>query len=281
VGHSGISACALIGQPRVLVIAHRGDSRVAPENTLPAFISAVQSGADLVEFDYHHSADGVPLVLHDAVLDRTTDASERWCAASIEIRAKSAADLQTLDAGGWFDPRFAGTRIPTLGEALDVIHPDAMPLVEHKAGDAATCVRILAERGLLDRAVVQSFDWQFLADCRRLAPALVLGALGKYDLCAQRLDQIGQTGAAVVGWSDRDLTPQGIAAIHARGLRAWVFTVDDPRRAAVLVAAGIDAIITNVPATMRACLASTPVAPRTGTMPCDGADVSIQFRSAR
>ena len=63
---------------RVLIIAHRGDSKAAPENTLPAFRSALRAGADLVELDYYHSSDGVPVVFHDRELDRTTDAVRRW-----------------------------------------------------------------------------------------------------------------------------------------------------------------------------------------------------------
>ena len=68
------SAAKLVEQPKILIIAHRGDSKLAPENTLPAFASAVKARADLVELDYFHSADGVPVVIHDATLDRTTNA---------------------------------------------------------------------------------------------------------------------------------------------------------------------------------------------------------------
>jgi glycerophosphoryl diester phosphodiesterase len=154
----------------------------------------------------------------------------------------------------WFAPRFAGTRIPTLAEALDAIQPGAMTLVEHKTGDAATCVALLAGKNVLERVVVQSFDWRFIADCRRLAPTLILGALGKQEMTPAKLTEMQRAGANLVGWCDRDITPQAIAAAHACGLKAWVFTVDEPQRARQLIADGIDGIISNVPGTIMATI---------------------------
>lgn len=247
----------------VLIIAHRGDSAVAPENTLPAFASAVKAGADLVELDYQHSADGVPVVFHDKDLDRTTNACRLWGGTEIRLATRSLADLQKLDAGSWFNARFAGTRLPTLAQALDTIQAGSMTLIERKAGDPATCVRLLTERRLLDRVVVQAFDWDFLTVCHQLAPDVVLGALGDKEFSPARLDEITATGASVVGWQDKYLDAVGIAAIHARGWKAWVWTVDDPQRARQLVEAGIDGIITNRPGEMRktveAALAARPV----------------------
>jgi len=93
------SAAALVRSPQVLVIAHRGDSRAAPENTLAAFASAMSLGVDLVELDYLHTADGVPVVFHDDELDRLTDAPARW-GPKIPLATKSLAELKQLDAGG-------------------------------------------------------------------------------------------------------------------------------------------------------------------------------------
>jgi glycerophosphoryl diester phosphodiesterase len=235
----------------VLVIAHRGDSNIAPENTLPAFASAVKAGADLVELDYYHSADGVPVVFHDKDLDRTTDACRVWRATEIKIHGKPLADLRRLDAGSWFDARFTGTLIPTLDEALGVIQAGSMTLIERKGGDPATCIELLKQKMLLDRVVVQAFDWDYLAGCHRIAPELVLCALGHRELTPERLDQIARAGATVVGWEDKDVGARTIAAIHARGWKAWVWTVDDPRRVGELVQAGADGIITNCPGEIR------------------------------
>lgn len=235
----------------MLIIAHRGDSKVAPENTLPAFESAVKAGSDLIELDYMHSADGVPVVFHDGELDRTTNAVCLWGQQKVRLAAKSLAELEELDAGSWFDPKFAGTKIPKLADAIDVIQNGSMTLIERKHGDAATCVQLLTEKNLREQVVVQAFDWKYLAECHELAPDLVLGALGHQELTPEKLDKITSTGASVVGWEDKFTTAETIQAIHDRGWKAWVWTVDNPERAVALVQAGIDAIITNRPAEIR------------------------------
>jgi glycerophosphoryl diester phosphodiesterase len=234
----------------VLIIAHRGDSGEFPENTLPAFASAVQLKADLVELDYHHTADGVPLVIHDKELDRTTNATALWGGKKLLVKDFPVEKLAVLDAGAWKSPRFAGTRLPTLEQSLDVIQAGSVTLVEHKAGDAKTCLDLLARKKLLRSVVVQSFDWQFVADCRRLQPAVVLAALGGKELTDAKLDAIAKTGASIVGWDHKEIDAAAIQRIHARGWKAWVYTVDDPARARELIAAKVDGIITNVPAKM-------------------------------
>jgi glycerophosphoryl diester phosphodiesterase len=242
------AADRLVAAPRVLVIAHRGDSATAPENTLPAFASAVRVGADLIELDYHHSADGVPVVLHDPTLDRTTDADELWQTTQVSVLGKKLDQLRELDAGRWKDVRYTGVSLPTLNDSLDVIQAGSMTLIERKAGDAATCVELLRKKQLVGQVVVQAFDWKYVTDCHELEPALTLAALGTGDMTAERLDELQKTGARVAAWNHKNITAAEIAAIHDRGLKAWCFTVDSPERAQELVAAGIDAIITNVPA---------------------------------
>jgi glycerophosphoryl diester phosphodiesterase len=236
-----------VSRPGVLIIAHRGDSRVAPENTVPAFTSAVKAGADLVELDYYHSADGVPVVSHDGDLDRTTDAKQLWGGTKLPIASKSLAELKLLDAGNWYGAKFAGTRIPTLVEALEAIQAGSITLIERKGGDPATCVELLKQKKLLDDVVVQAFDWDYLTGCHALAPQLVLAALGHKQFTPAKLDQIAKTGASIVAWEDKFTSASTIAAIHARGWKAWVWTVDDPARVTELVKAKIDGIITNRP----------------------------------
>jgi glycerophosphoryl diester phosphodiesterase len=248
----------LLRMNRVLVVAHRGASRVAPENTLPAFQAALQVGVDLVEFDYLHSADGVPVAFHDEDLDRLTDARALWGEAKIPLATKSLAELKRLDAGGWFGPQFVGTRIPTVAEALDTILVGAMPLVERKAGDAATFVELVRQKNCLGRLAVMAFDWEFLADCRRLAPDLTLGALGEHDLTPAQLDEIQSFGAAFIGWNNDHLTKRQIDAIHERGLKASVWTVDDAERARQLIDFGIDAITSNLPEMIKTVVAAHP-----------------------
>jgi glycerophosphoryl diester phosphodiesterase len=244
-------AAQLVAESRVLVIAHRGDSLIAPENTLPAFESAVRAGADLVELDYLHSSDGVPFVIHDYTLDRTTNAVELFGGAKIKASSKSLADLLKLDAGSWFSPKFKGTPLPTLEQSLDEIQKGSVTLIERKGGDAKTCIELLRKKGLIDKVVVQAFDWHYLEDCHHLAPELQLGALGNGELEAKQFAAIKRTGAAAIGWSYKDLDAQKIAAIHDAGYKAWGWTIDNPADAQRLVDAGLDGIITNDPAKMR------------------------------
>ncbi|MBX9656657.1 hypothetical protein K2Y11_23820 [bacterium] len=241
----------LVGQDRILIIAHRGDSKVAPENTLPAFESAVKAGSDLVELDYVHTADGVPIVIHDDTLDRTTDADLKWSAKKIRVDSKKLAELETLDAGSWFAPKFAGTKLPTLEQSLDAIQKGSVTLIERKEGDAKTCVDLLERKELVQDVVVQAFDWKYLKDCRALRKDLVLGALGSGKLTPERLDEIVASGANAVGWQFLVLRKEQIDMIHERGLKAWAWTVDEPKAVEQLVEWGIDGIITNKPAEVK------------------------------
>lgn len=251
---AGPTAIALLARTGVLVIAHRGASSSAPENTLPAFRAGVESEADLVELDYRHSQDGHPVVLHDETLDRTSDAVARWSRTDIAVAGETLARLRTLDAGTWFDARFAGTRVPTLAEALDVILPGSIPLIERKAGDAAALVALLRRQDLVEQVVVQSFDWAFLAEVAQLEPGCVLAGLGSKPLSKERLDQLTSIGVRAIGWNKRDVSAALVTAAHERGLKVWVYTVDKVQRARALVAMGVDGIITNRPAEMRASL---------------------------
>lgn len=240
----------LVNSPNVLVIAHRGNSSAKPENTLPAFASAVKVGANLVELDYYLTSDGVPVVLHDKTLDRTTDAEAVLGKAKLRIVDTTLADLRKLDAGKWFDAAFQGTKLPTLVESLDAIQAGSTTLIERKEGDAAGIVKLLEEKKLLDRVMVQAFDWKYVAECRRLSPHLVLAALGGKAASEEQLAAAAATGAQVIAWNHEKIAKPQIDRIHALGCKAWVYTVDDPRRAQQLINDGIDGIITNKPATI-------------------------------
>lgn len=256
------AAAKLISAERVLVIAHRGDSKAAPENTLPAFRSAVKLGCDLVELDYHHSADGVPIVLHDYTLDRTTDARARWGEEKVSVADKSADDLEALDAGVWFGDQFRETKLPTLEESLDLIQTGSTTLIERKAGDAATCIDLLRNKRLLDDVVVQAFDWDFLVDCHQIEPTMILGALGGRDLNGPDFEALAATGAKVVGWFKDAVTEEVVQDVHDHGMKLWVWTVDDMEQAESLIEMGVDGIISNVPGQVKKLVKSRVMAAR-------------------
>ncbi len=250
----------LLNGERPLVIAHRGYSMAAPENTLPAFRLGLLAHADLVELDYFHTRDGIPVVMHDTTLDRTTNAREVFGGERIPVESKTMEDLRKLEAGSWFDPLFKGVTVPTLAESLDLIQPASVTLVERKRGDARTLVELLRKKEMIHDVVVQAFDWSFLADCHELAPGIVLGALGpprradgsRYPvderfLNEAFLDRIEAAGAKVVGWN-RQVTAESVAEAQRRGLKVWVYTINELEETLRFLNMGVDGIISDNPA---------------------------------
>jgi glycerophosphoryl diester phosphodiesterase len=241
-----------------MLIGHRGYSAIAPENTLPSFQLALDAGAEWIELDYHHSQDGVPMVIHDPILDRTTDALKKWKRRRIKVAHKTAEEIQTLDAGGWFGAKFSGAKVPTLVEALDIICGKcAAAVIEQKSGDAQTLARLLQGRQLINRVVVISFDWKFLRELHALIPEQVLGALGPPERLSNgrrplhprrqlssRLKDLVKTGARIAVWNRR-VSERSVRAARENGLNVWVYTVDDSRLAWRLLKRGVQGIITN------------------------------------
>jgi len=250
----------LLHSPRPLVIAHRGYSAIAPENTTASFERALASGADMIELDYHHSKDGALVVLHDNTLDRTTDATNRWGGSKLKVSDYALPQLRELQAGLWFKPPHPGVALPTLDESLDVIQRGSVTLIERKAGDAAACVKLLAERGLMNQVIVQAFDWDYLRDYRKLDSQQVLGALGppstrngkkltdaEKPLSPAWLDEIKSVGAQAAVWN-KQVDAAAVKAAHERGLKVWVYTINEEALARQFLRLGVDGIITDNPA---------------------------------
>jgi len=255
---TNISALNLIASKRPLVIGHRGSCQVAPENTLPSFKLAMNAGADLVELDYHHTKDGKLIVIHDSELDRTTDATNRWRQKRTKVASRTAAEIQSLDAGSWFDAKYAGTKIPLLAEALDTIQQGSITLIERKDGDPGACIKLLHNKDLINKVVVQAFDWEYLRQFNEQEPKQVLSALGPptllpdgkkpsgrgKDLSAAWLDDLLETGARVAVWNQK-VSKEGVHLAHELGLKVWVYTINAPALANRLLDKGVDGLITN------------------------------------
>jgi glycerophosphoryl diester phosphodiesterase len=244
---------------RPLVIAHRGYSAAAPENTLPAFQLAMEAEADLVELDYYHSKDQVLTVVHEGTLDRTTDAVRRWGTGTNRVSQTLFAKMHELDASSWRGSNQPPATIPSLMEALDLIQSRSVTLIERKAGPAEACVRLIRERREVNQVVVQSFDWQYLEEYHRLEPSQILGALGPWKsyrgallsdaeqvLSVRWIDEARRVGARVVVWNQK-VEASAVAAAHERGMKVWVYTIDDPADMTRLLDLGIDGLITNNP----------------------------------
>ena len=150
---------------RPLLFGHRGTTLHRPENTLPAFAWALEQGGDGIEVDVRLSADGEIVVMHDARTGRTTDDEADRAVASLTL-----PELQALDAGAWFDPAYAGTRVPTLAEVADAF-PDTLLLLDLKgAGIGPAIVSWIEDHGIAERSLLSAFDEALLAEVHAALP---------------------------------------------------------------------------------------------------------------
>ncbi|MEU3747142.1 MULTISPECIES: glycerophosphodiester phosphodiesterase [Streptomyces] len=245
------------------VIAHRGASSAAPENTLVSDEVARRGGARWIENDVQPSSDGVPYILHDATVDRTTDGTG-------PIRSLTSARLDELDAGSWFAPAYAGARVPTLAAQLaDLRERGGNLLLEikgrHSHAEVARIVRDVREQSMSGRVFVQSFDIPTLKYTRDLAPELPIGLL-RSTLDADPVGLAEDLGLTAYNVSDTALAtrPGLVRDLHAAGVAVNVWTVDSPARWKALDALGVDGIITNRPAELTGWLAGRTPAAATG-----------------
>lgn len=248
------TSCASTSEPRVAVIAHRGYSGVAPENTLSSFRRAVAVGANYVELDARASADGTLYVMHDKTLDRTTNAKAVLGKAKVPFGQWHDADIEKLDAGSWFGEKFTGERVPTLAAALDVIQAKSRTLLEHKDGSAEAYARLLREKGLIGKLIVQSFDWDFLAALHKLEPRQPLAALGEKQMDTKKWTKLQTTGARTIAWNYPDLSAALVERLHQGGYKVYAWTPDKPEEWDRMIEYGVEGIITNQPEALVAYL---------------------------
>ncbi|HEU4348980.1 MAG TPA: glycerophosphodiester phosphodiesterase family protein [Actinoplanes sp.] len=222
-------------------VAHRGYSAVAPENTLPALAAAVLGGATHVEFDVRTTADGVPVVMHDRTVDRTTDGCGHVWDLTVD-------QVRELDAGSWFSPAYAGVRVPLLAEALDLPAPALLMEIKSPATleEVKTILGMVAERGLLDRTIVQSFDPEVVRRVREAAPDVRRGLLRlRFEPdtvpLATELEVVccNPTVADVLG------DPETVAELIGAGIDVMPWTANDIAEWPPLVAAGVAGLITD------------------------------------
>jgi glycerophosphoryl diester phosphodiesterase len=239
-----------------MAIAHRGASSYAPENTLAAFDLALEMGARHLELDVHFSGDGHLVVIHDDLVDRTTNGSG-------PVTSHSLAALTALDAGSWFDPRFKGERIPTLGDVLERYKGRAHVHVEikgHSAGLGRSTVDLIRARGMAAEVTITSFQKAKLEEARAYAPELPTGWL------------VGEVSDAIVAHARAmgltqlcpraaTVTPELVSRLHAERfvVRAWGVATEDLMRQ--VVTAGADGMTVNFPDKLLAYLATARLCP--------------------
>jgi len=224
------------------VIAHRGASGTRPENTLLAFRRAAELGAPMVELDAQLTRDGEVVVIHDFTLDRTTDGTGA-------VRDRTLAEIRRLDAGRWFDPGFAGERVPTLAEVLAAVplgvNVELKPVGED--GLEACALEVVESAGALARVVFSSFDLGILERLRARSRSAAIGLLWEDDTITQALQCANRVAATALHLRKDALHDATIATVAAAGLRVRVWTVNDQAEMEALVAAGVDAVFTDYP----------------------------------
>ncbi|MEM3086288.1 MAG: glycerophosphodiester phosphodiesterase family protein [Halobacteria archaeon] len=225
---------------RPLVIAHRGASSVAPENTLVAFRSAMEQGADGVEMDIHLSRDGVPMVIHDPLLLRTTGTRGR-------VAEKSARELKELDAGRYFNPKFAGERIPTLEEVAREVPGRLFVEVKDSPRSVPAVLRTLKEAGALGRATVISFHPLILRQAAKLPTGLLLADESPNFLKRPLGWRLSKARAIAPFYT---LANGMMETAKRRGLPVYPWTVDSLGIGRSLMERGASGLITNRPGRM-------------------------------
>ncbi|WP_128429050.1 glycerophosphodiester phosphodiesterase [Streptomyces cyaneus] len=258
---------ALAGAERPTIIAHRGASAYAPENTLAAVDEAAELGISWVENDVQRTKDGELVVLHDDNLKRTTDVEEVFPdRAPWKVKDFTAAEIAHLDAGSWFGPGYAGERVPTLEQFMDRVelhhqkllleikNPDLYPGIERQT------LKVLGNEGWLDpdhlarRLIVQSFSADSIRTVHELKPAVKIGFLGTPPVAdlswyATFADQINPSYSSIS--TDYVASVHEFEGPHGGPLEVFTWTVNDADTARLVGGYGVDGIITNNPDVVR------------------------------
>lgn len=228
------------------VIGHRGASHYAPENTLSALRKAHELGISWVEFDVTLTGDSHPVVIHDLNLDRTTNGFG-------VINRTSLAQIRKLDAGSWFNPTFAGEKIPTLVEYLQTAQQLGLGInLEIKPGEnqeretAQAVLETLQQHWQNGQLLVSSFSILTLRALRSLDAHVPIGLLLDH-WCGDWQEMIRELHCFSLHAKYRLLTPQRIHQIKEMGCRVLAYTVDDVQVAQKLFSKGVDAVFSNVP----------------------------------
>jgi glycerophosphoryl diester phosphodiesterase len=243
-------------------MAHRGHRSAFPEQTMPAFRAAIELGATAIEADLQMTRDGRLVMMHDLTLDRTTDGAG-------PVSARTWDEISRLDAGSWFDPAFAGCRVPLAEELLDLaLETDTTLCLEVKgnpttAPDTATALAyLLRARAVVDRVFMSSFDHEALLAAQTVVDDLLLaperlpdGAEPDPDEAVRQARRLRAT-ALQHRWEH--LTPAVVEALHAAGIAVWAWPTDTEESIEACIGLGVDAVIGDDVAWLLATVAGGP-----------------------
>jgi glycerophosphoryl diester phosphodiesterase len=235
----------------VEIIAHRGFSARAPENTWAAIESGLEADADAVEFDLHPASDGTPVIMHDDTVNRTTDGRGR-------VSSHTAEELSGLDAGSWFGSAFAGEPVPLLTTVMHALSGRCNRVYaevkrSRDARDLERVVEAVEEASMLEATVFISMDWDALDRIRDLSDATAVGYIvDKPRRIAEAVQRAEGDPAALLDFDAKILLGDPVVAYDCtdRGIELACWTVNDTRDAQSLFQMGVPRITTNEVATL-------------------------------
>jgi glycerophosphoryl diester phosphodiesterase len=243
-----LTSCWLSPKKATLLVAHRGASALAPENTLAAFRKAIEEGADAIELDVHLSKDGEVVVIHDSRLERTTDGKGN-------VSKKAVKELKQYSAGAWFNRKFSSERIPLLREVFEMNRHRVAINIEIKGHHirrnrydvVEKCIKLAREYHALSDILITSFDHGSIKKVKDIEPGIAAGVLHHSirDFRKRPSKLVAARRAAVFNCSKRSFRKRMVRDLHGHGYRIGVYTVDNPETYRKLAKAGVDFMYTN------------------------------------
>ncbi len=248
-----------MGKKSIWTIAHRGASGHAPENTMAAFRRAVELGATFIETDLQITRDAQVIAIHDFTLDRTTTGKG-------QVHLLTLEQIRALDAGSWYggagEGKFAGERVPTIGEILDFAKEhDIIVYLEIKSGPAwgieHAVVAALRDQNASARVVILSFDPSTLDSVHRLDSTMMTGFLCEHP-SNDLVERTVRAGARQLVARGDLITPTVIEKAHHAGLQVVAWTINEPEQMLRLIDVGVNGIITDYPDRLLSILRDRP-----------------------
>lgn len=237
------------------IIAHRGANKKAPQNTMPAFITAINEGSDGFETDVHLTKDGIPVICHNYTVDATSDGRG-------EVSSYKLEELKKFDFGAYFSEEFKGTPLPTLDEFLEVASASSADIINlelkwprdnnivHLTEATLDCVK---KHGCLDRVIVSSFSPDVLTTVKRIdarCKTAFLYPTGAPSVCRLVLYpflMVKKIGCDIIHPASIVVTKNLVKAAHKLGIQVNVWTVNEKNTIIKLLDYGVDGIITDTP----------------------------------
>lgn len=230
----------------IINYAHRGANGYCPENTMAAFCKAIELGATGIETDVQLTQDGHLVLIHDENLFRTTGVNRY-------IQDITLAELQQLDAGSWFNEQFAGEKIPTLDQLLQLVKENHIKLnIEIKSGIVPypgieqKVIHKVMQYGLQGEVIISNFNHYSLALCKQINPSIATGILYMEGLY-RPWDYAKSLQADALHAPRYAVTPEWVHEAKEHGMIYNVYTVNDENEMKAFIAAGVAGIITDFP----------------------------------